>query len=143
MYLGDHLGGRSSNPAHYLGSQVQYAAVAASAAFREELDRLREEMSKNLVVLMCVEKDPANCHRTLLVTRQLRSSGVEIFHILHNGAIETNDEFEKRLRLLWKLPLKDLFGDNESLISRAYELQSKKVAYSTRSGTSSEEGLEI
>lgn len=142
LYLGDRLGGRNSNPAHYSGGQVQYAAVAASDAFREALEQLKEEMVVNPTVLLCVEKDPANCHRALLVTRALRTDREEIFHILHDGTAETNAEFEKRLRRLWKLPVSDLLGDDESLVARAYDLQSKKIAYSPRMDTQSRKGTE-
>lgn len=143
VYLGNQLGGRSKNPRHYAEGQVQYDRLASSSAFRQGLDRLDKEMAQNIVVLMCTEKDPLNCHRAILITRQLRTSMVEILHIMFDGTTETNEKFENRLRLAWKLPVHDIFGDDESLISHAYELQGRKIAYSAASGIISEEGSDL
>lgn len=129
VFMGEQLGGRSRNPNHHAQGRVQYDVVAASAEFKSGLDRLRNEITEETVVLMCTEKDPINCHRSILVSRYLRQE-VEILHILSDGTLETNAEFEERLRLSLNIPAQDLFENYPTLINRAYDLQGKKIAFS-------------
>ncbi len=133
-FMGDQLGGRSRTPSHYVGGRVQYNAVAASASFQDGLGRLRHEAAVQKVCLMCTEKDPMNCHRAILVSRHLRDE-MEILHILADGTVETNAEFEERLRASLNIPAQDLFEDYATLINRAYDLQGKKIAFSATPDT--------
>ena len=41
---------------------------------------------------MCSEEDPAGCHRFILITRVLRSRGIEVTHIRGNGDIQATEE---------------------------------------------------
>lgn len=129
VFMGGQLGGRSRNPNHYVQGRVQYDALAASAEFKNGLDRLRKEITEETVVLLCMEKDPINCHRSILVSRYLRQE-VEILHILSDGTLEPNAEFEERLRLSLNIPAQDLFDNYSTIINRAYDLQGKKIAFS-------------
>lgn len=78
---------------------------------------------------MCAEKDPATCHRTILICRNLRSRDIENKHILGDGTIENNIDFEQRLLDMLKIPQNDLFASREDLIERAYDIQGEKIAY--------------
>ena len=143
VFLGDQLGARSRNPNHYAQGRVQYSAIATSTAFIDGLGRLRDEIARGTVAIMCSEKDPINCHRAILVCRYLRGAEIEIFHILGNGTLESGIKFEERLRLSWNIPAQDLFDDYESLVNRAYDLQAKKIAYSGNLEICSEEEVDI
>ena len=46
---------------------------------------------------MCAEKDPLNCHRTILVARELAKLGLDIKQILAGGGLETHSEAMKCL----------------------------------------------
>ena len=130
VYMGEQLGGRSKDPEHYDHGQIQYDAIAASPAFMSGLVRLRDEIANETVALMCTEKDPLNCHRSILVCRHLRQE-FEVLHILGDGTLETNPELEERLRKSLNIPAQDLFEDYATLIARAYDLQGKKIAFSS------------
>lgn len=129
VFLGDQLGVRSKNPEHYLNSKVQYSALAASRQFAEGRERLIKGMEKFRIALMCAEKDPLSCHRSILVTRYLRIKDLDIVHIREDGTIETNDDLEERLLRLFDLPDHDLFTSRQEMIERAYDLQSERIAY--------------
>jgi hypothetical protein len=81
------------------------------------------------VALMCAEKDPLTCHRTILVCRRLRSETDAIHHILEDGEIETQREAEFRLMRTLRIVYPDLFHTEEELIEQAYDLQGEKIAY--------------
>lgn len=131
VFLGKELGARSENPDCYADGKVQFAQLAKEPLFQKGLTRLRQGIEKYAVALMCAEKDPITCHRTILVTRQLRNEFI-IQHILEDGGIESNDEAETRLLNMFMLNRQaDLVRDvnNVSEIDEAYERQSRKIAY--------------
>ncbi|MGY2725607.1 hypothetical protein ACVW0B_002126 [Thermostichus sp. MS-CIW-23] len=78
---------------------------------------------------MCAEKDPIECHRSLLVARKFFQSGIPVNHILANGSLETHEALESRLLALCKLPEGDLFRSREEFIAEAYLIQGRRVAY--------------
>ena len=97
VYLGKELGGRSDDPGCYENGRVSYRLLAKTPLFRSGIERLRDGSTRNRVALMCAEKDPLNCHRTILVARELVEAGMDIGHILDNGHLETHDMTMKRL----------------------------------------------
>jgi uncharacterized protein (DUF488 family) len=137
VFLGEELGARSSDPNCYINGRVQYHALAQSDLFQQGLTRLRKGMETYRIALMCAEKDPITCHRTILICRQLRADNIDIKHILEDGSIENNARSEERLLQVLKLPPGDLFTTVEEYIERAYDLQGEKIAYSATRGSSS------
>ena len=97
VFLGKELGGRPDDPACYEDGRVQYGLVARTAFFAEGMRRLEEGAGKYRVALLCAEKDPADCHRALLVGREARERGWTVNHILADGRLETQDEVMARV----------------------------------------------
>jgi uncharacterized protein (DUF488 family) len=128
VFLGKELGARSDNPACYIEGKVQYSCLADEPIFREGLRRLREGIERYRVALMCAERDPLTCHRTILVCRKLRGPGLTIEHILADGSIESNSAAELRLMSLMNIQ-PDMIHDKLECIERAYESQANKIAY--------------
>lgn len=138
-FLGKEFGARSPNPACYINGKVQYALLAKQPEFMSGVDRIHEGMRKYRIAFMCAEKDPADCHRALLVARTFFESGDEVSHIQADGSLETHEHLEGRLLKLWKLPEGDMFRSREECVQEAYARQSDRVAYQdeemTRTGT--------
>ncbi len=88
VFLGKELGARSDDPACYDGRQVNYRRLAQTALFREGLERVRRGRETYCVALMCAEREPLDCHRTLLVARELEAIGMPVAHILADGCVE-------------------------------------------------------
>ncbi|MDQ1334517.1 MAG: hypothetical protein QG552_1467, partial [Thermodesulfobacteriota bacterium] len=103
------------------------------------LRRVRQGMASYRVALMCSEKDPVTCHRTILVCRHLREKGTRIRHILEDGSVENNDLTIKKLMDLLKLPDSDLFTSPKEMVERAYDIQGDKIAYVRENDKSSHE----
>jgi uncharacterized protein (DUF488 family) len=129
LFLGEALGARRTEPECLVGQKVKFDLVARLPSFVEGLDRLRKGASEYRVALMCAEKDPLDCHRTILVCRNLRSDGIAIRHILDDGSLETQESVESRLLAAAKLPPGDLFDTKETLLEQAYDRQGEKIAY--------------
>jgi uncharacterized protein (DUF488 family) len=108
VFMGKELGARSDNPHCYLDGQVQFERLAEEPNFIKGLHRLRNGMQRYRIALLCAEKDPIMCHRTILICRNLRAEDLEIKHILSDGLIEKHQDAEKRLMQLHKL-VPDMF----------------------------------
>ena len=129
LFLGDQIGGRSNDPEDYLDGQVMYKSLARREAFKSGISRLREGAVKYKIAMMCSEKEPLDCHRTLLVSEALAASGVVVHHIHANGSVETHGDALVRLLALHNLSSPDLFTDDTDRVQEALTLQEKKVAY--------------
>lgn len=128
VFLGKELGPRTDDSACYEDGKVSYRLLAQTPLFQEGLNRLRDGVKRYRVALLCAEKDPIVCHRTILVCRELRTE-VDIRHILENGAIEPQADLEARLLQLHKLNQMNLFESRTDQLERAYDAQANKIAY--------------
>jgi len=113
----------------YENGKVQYSRLAEKEVFQQGLNRLRKGMENYCIALMCAEKDPLTCHRTILICRHLRGENIRIRHILEDGSLEDHCNTEQRLMKLLKIDPADLFSTEEAQIERAYDLQADKIAY--------------
>lgn len=129
VFLGEELGARRSEPECLFDGKVKFDRVPRSPLFVEGVARLAESIIEHRVALMCSEKDPLACHRTILICRNLRSDDLDIRHILEDGSIETQEEAEDRLLALLKLPQGDLLDSKETFVEEAYAKQGEKIAY--------------
>ena len=127
VFLGKELGPRTDDPDCYIDNIVQYKILAKTPLFQQGLERLRKGIKLFKVALLCAEKDPVFCHRTILVCRNIRKENIEILHILEDGEIENNYDTEKRLMELLKITPDDEFTNTEQMIEHAYNLQSEII----------------
>ncbi len=129
VFLGKELGARSENPACYEHGKVQYERLAHTALFRRGLERVREGMKKYRLALMCAEKEPLQCHRTILVARYLSGIGLDVQHIHADGRLESHVDALSRLVKMLNLPEHDMFHSREELLAVAYRRQEERIVY--------------
>ncbi len=98
---------------------------AAAADFSAGLDRVIETSRETPLCLMCAEKEPLDCHRTILVSRHLAERGVAIEHLLADGGRRPHQEVEEAL--LKKDGGPDLFEDRSARLRRAYEVRDRAM----------------
>lgn len=127
LFLGEELGARSKDPGCYEEGRVSYRRLAATELFRQGIDRLLTAAKTHTVAIMCAEKDPLDCHRTILVARELVRRGESVAHILATGEVESHDQVMQRLREKLKIESRDLFSDDMN--ERAYEMRGRQIAY--------------
>ena len=130
-FLGGELGGRPADRSCYDGDgQVQYGLVADTDLFDDGIRRIMRRSDDCRLALMCTEKEPLECHRTLLVARALVGRGVTVEHILADGRLECHDAAMDRLMNIFKLPHNgDMFRSRSDVVAEALSRQSQKVAY--------------
>jgi uncharacterized protein (DUF488 family) len=129
VFLGDQCGARVKDLSCYVNGKVDYKLVAQSQNFKNGLNRIRKGMERYRIVLMCTEKDPITCHRTILICRSLLASSINIKHILDNGEVEDHKLSENRLLNLFELNQQDLFRNEQQRLDDAYARQGEGIAY--------------
>lgn len=129
IFLGAELGARRNEPECYENNKVNYDQVAQIPSFREGLRRLVQSSLKMNVAMLCAEKDPLTCHRTILIARNIKDLIGDVRHILGDGRIETQDQAEERLLREHTMQGSDLFVTREQLIAEAYHRRGVAIAY--------------
>jgi uncharacterized protein (DUF488 family) len=129
VFVGDSIGGRSSNEDDYENGRVVYSRIKKSDNFENGLQRVVTGSEKYQLALMCSEKEPVECHRMLLVGHTLFERGIPITHIHGDGSLEKHDDAIQRLLKIFKLDEPDLFRTNEEVIAEALLRQEQKVAF--------------
>ncbi len=129
VFLGRELGARSEDRSCYENGRVQYARLARTPGFQSGLNRIIEGTAQYRIALMCAEKEPLECHRTLLVAKALVERGVEVLHIHADGHLESHEAAMDRLLDMTGIPKEDLFRSKEELLSDAQAHQEQKIAY--------------
>ncbi len=141
VFLGQELGARPNDLSCYnsLGKAL-YERIAATSSFDEGIQRLLRGVKSYRIALMCGEKDPITCHRTILVCRHLRQFNLRIHHILSNGELETQAELEQRILRKFnksseqnqaiQLSLFESSEPEEEIdLEQAYQRQGDEIAY--------------
>ncbi|MFH1429585.1 MAG: DUF488 domain-containing protein [Candidatus Margulisiibacteriota bacterium] len=141
VFLGDNCGARIDAAECYINGKANYHLIARHPKFQEGINRICKGLEQDYnIALMCAEKDPITCHRTILICRNLRLKNIQIKHILQNGGIEDHSKSEKRLMKLFKLDQPAFFRTEEERLEEAYNLQAERIAYE---GSNSNKGQNI
>jgi uncharacterized protein (DUF488 family) len=117
-YEGAALGGKPKDGAGY-------DALAGRPDFKDALERLIVGSADTTLCLMCAEKEPLDCHRTVLVSRRLAERGVAVEHLLADGATRPHSDVEEAL--LAKSAGPDLFEDRAARLARAYQARERAM----------------
>jgi len=131
------FGARQEEREYYtLEGYLDFELFAKSSPFLSGFDKLVKSMQQDYTfALVCAEKYPFNCHRTILVARAFHKAGYKIVHLLPNDCKVTQDDIEARL-------LKKYFPDRnqialfsevlseEEYINQAYKNRNSEIGYS-------------
>ncbi len=129
VFLGAELGARSDDPCCYNKGKIQYEQLAKTSLFQKGLERVLKGTEKYRLALMCAEKDPLNCHRTILVARHLECAGMTIQHINSEGKLESHPTAMRRLTRQLNLSENDIFRSENEILADAYRIQGERIAY--------------
>jgi len=132
VFLGDRLGARPKDRGCYRAGRADYRLIAGTEAFGEGLGRVKEGAERYRIALMCAEREPLDCHRTVLVARHLQRRGMRVVHILADGTAEPSEATERRLLKRMHLETADLFDaprDPRAAVEEAYDRRGDEICY--------------
>ena len=126
-------------------------AVAVSGALREHTEAMNKLLNGKLdgeaavqagtpsliagsadttLCLMCAEKEPLDCHRTVLVSRRLAERGAAIEHLLADGKHKPHAVLEEELLEAGEGGAPDLFTsaeDRSQRLARAWQKRERAM----------------
>jgi uncharacterized protein (DUF488 family) len=129
VFLGQELGARSEDRACYKDGRAQYALIARTPLFERGIDRLLAGMETFRIAILCAEKEPLSCHRSILISRYLHERGIRVVHVLENGSLEEHEASLLRLLALHGMQENNLFQTRDELVAQAYEKQAEQIEY--------------
>lgn len=103
-----------------------YDDLAARPEFKEAIGRLIANRANTRLCLMCAEKEPLDCHRTVLVSRRLAERAVPVEHLLADGTVRPHVDIEEAL-LKKAGGGADLFENSEARLARAYQARERAM----------------
>ena len=129
VFLGRELGGRSADPADYRDGRIDYDRLRGTERFHRGVERVVRGAERRRIALMCAEKEPLDCHRTLLVAPAIEARDIAVTHILADGGVEPHGATMDRLLDSLKLPREDLFRTRAQLVAEAVVRQAGRVGH--------------
>jgi uncharacterized protein (DUF488 family) len=105
VFLGCELGGRTNTTGCYdLTGKTLQDTLENVSKFSQGIDQILEDVQREKIALMCAERDPLTCHRTILVCQYLRHPNLKIQHIWPDGSLESHAHLQERLVQVYGLP---------------------------------------
>lgn len=115
---------------------LDFNKMSKSETFKKGILRLKIGIDKGYkIAIMCAEKDPLDCHRSVLISPAIIKEGYSVIHILPDGRRETHEELEHRLLNLYfpQTPQQNFFhligqdNSKDKLLNMAYALRNKDL----------------
>jgi uncharacterized protein (DUF488 family) len=128
VFLGEELGARREERECYIGLRADYDLISLTTAFQSGMKRLRTGVERFRVALMCSEREPLDCHRTVLVCRHAKPFA-DISHIHADGRLESHADAELRMMSRYIPEEGDLFRSPEELLNLAYKRRGVEINY--------------
>lgn len=113
---------------------LDFEKFSQSEQFKSGIETLKNGLNLGgKIVLMCAEKDPISCHRSILIAKSLKNENIEVLHIMPDESLQSQNELEVRLLDIYfadrnQLNLFDKLNEKE-LIEKSYRLQNAKIGY--------------
>lgn len=114
---------------------LDFEKFVQTPAFKSGINKIVLSMEKGFVfALMCAEKNPADCHRAVMIGRTFQEAGYEVRHLMPDGTIKTQtdveDELLSRHCKAWKtdaaqISLFDVPRTREDYLVEAYRKQNE------------------
>lgn len=144
IWMGKEFGARRNNRNLYsLQGYLDFEKVRKDEDFLFGIKRIKNGITKGYnISLMCTEKDPIDCHRSILVAKGLEDNDIEVSHILQNGQLYSQQKLEERLLNMYfkdrnQINFDMLLGNSltdEEMIEEAYRKRNREIGYELNEG---------
>jgi uncharacterized protein (DUF488 family) len=133
IYMGTELGIRQKDKNLFSETGLlDYDKVKSSQNFLTGIERLKNGIFMGYkIAVMCSEKDPVDCHRSVLIGEELFKQTYNVLHILPDGSTQTHINFLERLTDMY---FSDKTQTNifQILSSDSYNMDTSELACSRR-----------
>ncbi|MEI0446563.1 DUF488 domain-containing protein [Brachyspira intermedia] len=137
----EEFGARQKNIDFYSkNGYLDFNKFSKSEIFLNGINKIEKGISKGYTfLLICSEKDPIDCHRTIMVARKFYDIGYNIINIIYNDKSNIIEYTQKDIenRLLNKyfpereqlLLFQDNYLDQKDLINLSYNKRNEEIGY--------------
>ncbi len=140
VYLGDEFGARREDRSLYdEDGKLNFEKTIESDLFKFGVSRLENGLDKGYkIALMCTEKKPEDCHRSIMVGHALSELGFDVKNILEDGSLNSQEDIDEllldrygyyQIEMSFDTHEEPKSFDKESAVRRAYHRRSKEIAY--------------
>lgn len=130
------FGARQDNKEFFSESGfVDFEKFTQSEQFKNGVEKIKNGLAiGHNFVLMCAEKDPINCHRSIMIAHAMQRTGIEVLHIMPDKQLQKQNQIGKRLLDLYfsgrnQLNLFEENSNEQELIEQAYKKQNEEIGY--------------
>lgn len=99
--FGKEFGARQDDEKFYTGgtdSYLDFEKYVKSDSFTNGFNRIERGIQQgNIPCLMCAEKEPIGCHRTIMISKIFSEAGYKVIHILPNNETKMQSDIEREL----------------------------------------------
>lgn len=136
-FMGEYFGARQTDLTLYSSKgYLDFEKVIKCEKFTKAFNNVVKGVEQgNRIAFMCMEKDPIDCHRAILVTNAFYKAGFLIQHIMPDNSIQTQEKINARLLELYypnRNQLSIFQTENltkEQYLIEAYKKQNEKIGF--------------
>lgn len=132
----NEFGARQKNRAFYSSNgYLDFDVFSKSEQFQNGVEKMINSTKKGYtIVFMCAEKEPIQCHRTILVAREFDKLGFSVIHLMPNGITKDQrkiDEelLEKHFPNINQINMFEYQMSDEEYLDAAYKKQNEQIGY--------------
>lgn len=134
LFFGEEFGARREEKSLLTNGMVDFEKVAKNEKFIKGIERIEKGLERGYrIALMCTEKEPIECHRTILVSRNLSIKGMNVLHILADGTAVCHEKIEEELveKYFPNRNQLSIFDINETVdyLKEAYKKANSDIGY--------------
>lgn len=136
----EEFGARQTSSEFITDGKVDFIKFAHSAVFQKGIQKVKSALEMDVVpCLMCAEKDPMTCHRSILIGKNMKEQGLDVIHILYNGLVESQEHMEERLMEQFEdtsqqFSMFEQDKNNRDVLEKAYRNQADKICFKLGDG---------
>lgn len=114
---------------------LDFSKYVLSPQFKQGFTKIKTGLEAGYnFALMCAEKKPSMCHRTIMVARQFSASGIEVIHILPDNQFQSQADIEDELINLYfpnnnQLSLLSKPLSRSELVDQAYQMRNADIGF--------------
>ncbi len=136
FHMGKAFGARQEDMKYYPNGYLDFELFRSTDIFIKGMKNVEIGLEKYNIALMCTEKNPIDCHRAIMVGRGFELDGVDIKHILYDGSVMSQSEFNNKLLDRFfpdrgQLSIFDIGNEKseEDYLKEAYSLRNKDIGF--------------
>ena len=129
------FGARQENKEFYRNGRLDFELFTKSAQFLEGVEKIKLAIERGYSpALMCAEKEPSTCHRTIMVSRHFYEKGFPVCHLMPDSKTKTQQDIETELLDTYfknrnQVSLFEEYKSDDVLIPEAYKMRNDEIGY--------------